>query len=219
MHKERLGQIALVVLLIAIPLAVYFYMEETKLGTRLDIMGPTTENEQGETVYHTIDPFTWVNQMGDTVTDRDFDGKIYVANFFFASCPTVCPDMLTQMMRVQEEFGGAPHFLMISHTVDPRHDSVPVLRSYSQNYDADPRQWHFVTGERKRLYLHARNSYLIDNLEGDGGPTDFIHSQFVVLVAPNDHIRVYYDGTDPGEVDDLIEDIYSLEDEFGYSGE
>lgn len=214
MKQPTFTQIAFVIAMVAIPLLVYYFLEDSKFGTRLEIKGPVTENEQGETVHHTVAPFTWVNQMGDTVTEAAFQDKIYVANFFFASCPTVCPKMLNQMMKVQAEFEDDPDVMMISHTVNPRHDSVPVLRSYSQNYDADPDKWHFVTGKRKDLYLHARNSYLTDNLEGDGGRTDFIHSQYVTLVDPENRIRGFYDGTEPDEVADLIEDIYRLKDEF-----
>ncbi len=216
MKKEYWRQIIVIVAVIAIPYALYSILARSEFGMRLKILGPKTINEKGESVDHTVSPFSFVNQLGDTITENDVKDKIYIANFFFASCPTVCPKMLTQVMRVQDEFRGNPHFLILSHTVDPRHDSVAVLRNYSRVYDADSSMWYFLTGDKKKLYLAARNSYLTDNLEGDGGPTDFIHSQYIVLVDPDRHIRGFYEGTDPDDIDRLIRDIHRLMKDFHY---
>ncbi len=216
MNKEQRNQLLFVLIIIAVPFAIYYMLAQSNFGTRLKVFGPDTVNEKGETVAHTVAPFSFVNQLGDTITQEDVKDKIYIANFFFASCPTICPKMLTQVMRVQEEFKDNDHFLILSHTVDPRHDSVAALRRYSHIYNADSSKWYFLTGERKKLYLAARNSYLTDNLEGDGGPTDFIHSQYILLVDPDRHIRGFYEGTDPDDIDRLIEETHELMKEFGY---
>lgn len=218
MRKGLWQQIIFVVILVGIPLSIYYYLEGINFGTRLKVFGPKEKNEKGEMVDHTIAPFSYIDQLGDTITQEDFNGKVYIANYFFASCPTVCPRMLTQVMRVQKEFKGNPHFRIISHTVDPRHDSSAVLYLYSHNYNADSSMWYFVTGDRKQIYLNARNSYLIDNIEGDGGRTDFIHSQYIVLIDTARHIRGYYNGVEPKEVNKLIKDIhYLLKEYYGSS--
>jgi len=216
MNKVQRNQLLFVFFIIAVPFAIYYILAQSNFGNRLKIYGPDTVNEKGETVVHTVAPFSFVNQLGDTITEEDVKGRIYIANFFFASCPTICPKMLTQVMRVQKEFKDNEHFLILSHTVDPRHDSVPVLRAYSHNYHADSSQWYFLTGEREKLYLAARNSYLTDNLEGDASSGNFIHSQYILLVDPERHIRGFYEGTDPDDIDRLIGDIHALMREFGY---
>jgi protein SCO1/2 len=164
-----------------------------------------------DTIYHTIKPFSFVNQDGKTITDKDFEGKIYVTDYFFTTCQTICPKMSTELQRVQSKFAYTNGLVQIlSHTVDPEHDSVPVLRSYADMVHANTNTWNFVTGDKKELYEMARESYLINALEGDGGPDDFIHSEFFVLVDKEKHIRGFYDGTDIKQVNNLLDDIKVL---------
>jgi protein SCO1/2 len=164
-----------------------------------------------DTIYHSIKPFSFINQDGKTITDKDYEGKIYVADYFFASCQTICPKMATELQRVQDKFAYTKGLVQIlSHTVNPENDSVPVLKAYSNMVHADNSIWNFVTGDKKQLYEMARESYLVNAMEGDGGPDDFIHSEFFILVDKEKHIRGIYDGTNIKAVNELLDDIKVL---------
>ncbi len=164
-----------------------------------------------DTIYHAVAPFSFINQDGKTVTDKDYEGKIYVADYFFTTCKTICPKMATELLRVQEKFEYTKGLVKIlSHTVDPEDDSVPVLKAYANMIHADNGMWDFVTGDKKQLYDMARDSYLVNAMQGDGGKDDFIHSELFVLVDKEKHIRGIYDGTDIKAVNDLLDDIKVL---------
>jgi protein SCO1/2 len=164
-----------------------------------------------DTVYHKVQPFSFLNQDGKIITDKDYEGKIYVADYFFTTCQTICPKMATELLRVQEKFAYTKGLVQIlSHTVNPENDSVQVLKAYSDMIHADNTMWNFVTGDKKQLYDMARYSYLVNAMEGNGGPDDFIHSELFVLVDKEKHIRGIYDGTDIKAVNDLLDDIKVL---------
>ena len=133
-----------------------------------------------------------------------------VADFFFTTCATICPKMTTQMERVQEAYKTDDRIVLLSHSVTPEMDSIPVLADYAALHNADPARWHFLTGDRKQIYSLARRSYFACQDEGDGGPDDFVHTENFVLVDPQRRIRGFYDGTNAGEVDQLISDIGKL---------
>lgn len=173
-----------------------------------------------DTIYHAIPPFKLVNQDGDTVTDKNYEGTIYVADYFFTTCKSICPKMTTELLRVQEKFSYTNGLVQIlSHTVNPEDDSVPVLRAYADMVHADTKMWNFVTGDKKHLYELARNGYLLNAMEGDGGPDDFIHSELFILVDKEKHLRGIYDGTKIEEVNHLIDDIKVLMAEYVIKGE
>jgi len=168
-----------------------------------------------DTIYHAVAPFSFVNQDGKTITDKDYEGKIYVADYFFTTCKTICPKMATELLRVQEKFEYTKGLVKIlSHTVDPEDDSVPVLKDYANRVHADTGMWDFVTGDKKQLYDMARDSYLVNAMQGDGGKDDFIHSELFVLVDKEKHIRGIYDGTDIKAVNNLLDDISVLMAEY-----
>ena len=166
--------------------------------------------EKTDTIYHSVPSFRFVNQLGDTVTDKNYEGKIYVADFFFASCQSICPKMSTQLQRVQEKFESNNDVLLLSHTVNPEEDTVQALAKYAAMVHANNKKWNFVTGDKKQLYDIARNGYFVTALEGDGGPDDFIHSEKFILVDKEKHIRGIYDGTSTVEVDRLMDEINVL---------
>lgn len=170
--------------------------------------GLKSDADPGE--HHTVLDFSLVNQNGDTVTRNDFAGKIVVVDFFFTTCKGICPLMNTQMQRIYDEFKGNDSVLFLSHTVNPENDSVPVMRAHAQQFGADAKQWHFVTGDRKQIYMLARKSYLVTDSEGDGSTEDFVHSEKFVLLDGDGHIRGMCDGTVPGEVDLMMNDIRQL---------
>ena len=164
-----------------------------------------------DTLYHAIPSFQFINQDGDSITDKTYDGKIYVVDYFFSTCKSICPKMASELIRVQKKFSYTNGLVQIlSHTVNPENDSVPVLKAYANMVHADAKMWNFVTGEKKKLYDIARNGYLLNALEGDGGADDFIHSELFILIDKEKHIRGIYDGTQIKEVSNLIDDIKVL---------
>jgi protein SCO1 len=163
-----------------------------------------------DTVYHTIRDFALTDQSGKTITQDNLKDVVYVADFFFVDCQTICPKMSTQMSRIQEKFKNNPEVKLISHSVNPEADSVPVLARYAQEYKAIPDKWHLLTGSKKQIYDLARNDYLVNALQGNAGPDDFIHTELFVLIDKEKKIRGYYDGTSAGAVDTLIDEIKVL---------
>ena len=163
-----------------------------------------------DTVYHTIGDFEFVNQNDDTIRSKDLEGKIKVVDFFFVSCQTICPKMSTQMKRVQDKVKTIDEIVILSHTVNPEDDSVSVLKQYATEYGAIDNKWHFLTGDKKEIYEIARKGYLVNALEGDGGPDDFIHTELFLLIDDKNRIRGMYDGTSKEAVDTLIDEIKVL---------
>lgn len=190
---------------------LYFYKKQSKEPIRkLPYYGPI---ELADKTQHTIPSFTFINQYNEPVTKKDVEGKIYVADFFFVTCRSICPLMAQQMTRVYKEFHHDTDILILSHTVNPEHDSIPVLKQYAEKHGVFDKKWLFLTGHKKHLYELARKGYLLNAEEGDGGPDDFIHTQNFALIDKHGHIRGYYDGTDSIEVSRLIQDVRILKQE------
>ncbi len=170
--------------------------------------------EGGKTVIresnHKVGNFSFINHEGKTITQKDLAGKIYVVDYFFTTCHSICPVMTSQMLRIYDEFKNEDRVRFLSHTVDPEIDSVNILAEYAKAKNVDPNRWYFVTGDKKELYDMARQSYYLDAEEGDGGPDDFIHTPNFALIDENKFIRGYYDGTDSAQVNMLINDIKIL---------
>lgn len=164
--------------------------------------------------YHTIKDFKLYNQNGDTITQDFYDDKIYVADFFFTTCQTICPIMTDHMLRIQEELKNDDDVLLLSHTVIPNADSVPQLKKYALEKGVIDKKWNLVTGEKKEIYDLARKSYLASKSNGDGGPFDLIHTENFVLVDKESRIRGFYDGTDPEAIEELLADIRILKKEY-----
>ena len=184
-----------------------FYPEDVKTGV-------VDGKEITDTIYHTIPPFKFINQNGDTITEKWLNGKIFVADFFFSTCPTMCPKMMTQMSKVNEEGQKIPDFLIISHSVNPEHDSVAVLREYAKLIHADAKNWALVTGKRKEIYDIGIDGYKLAVQEDPRAPGGFLHSEMFVLVDKSKRVRGYYDGTDSVSVKKLINDIKMLAAEY-----
>ena len=171
------------------------------------LVGEAARAEKGE---HHIKPFHLIDQDGDSVFLKDVAGKVVLADFFFTTCGSICPKMSTQMQRVQEAFKDDDRVLLLSHSVTPETDSVPVLKAYAQEYGVDHRRWRLLTGDRKQIYNLARTSYFAALDEGDGGPDDFVHTENFVLVDPQGRLRGFYDGTKADEADRAMEDMRTL---------
>lgn len=170
-------------------------------------------SEVRDTIYHTVGPFLFKNQFGENVTEQTIKNKIYVADFFFATCQSICPKMSTQLVNVQKAFAKDDSVLILSHTVNPMHDTVDVLKGYADSYGAIKNKWHFLTGSKKEIYDMARYSYLVNALEDDGSAEGFLHSELFVLIDAKKRIRGFYDGTDNVAVNKLIGDIKLLKTE------
>ena len=159
---------------------------------------------------HRIGGFNLVNQYGDSLTESDFKDLIYVADFFFTTCPGICKAMAAQMIRVQEANKDESDFKILSHTVQPEIDSPAVLLEYAKLYNADSSIWQFATGDRMEIFNLARKSYFAATLEAGGDEDDMVHTENFILVDKEKRIRGIYDGTSEDEVDKLIEDIELL---------
>lgn len=160
--------------------------------------------------YHTIADFALTNQNGKQITQEDYKNKIYVADFFFTTCPTICPIMTKNMSDIQSQILEDDEVLLLSHSVTPKIDSVPQLKKYALEKGVVDAKWNLVTGDKKHIYELARKSYLAVKDEGDGGDFDMIHTENFILVDKERRIRGTYDGTNPQEIEELLEDLKIL---------
>lgn len=164
--------------------------------------------------YHKVDDFKLVNQNGDTITQKDYKDKIYVADFFFTTCQSICIDMAKSMQTLQKQFKNDDDIKLLSHSVTPEIDDVPQLKKYAKEKEVIDSKWNLVTGDKKQIYKLARKEYLASKTEGDGGPYDLVHTENFVLVDKEKRIRGFYDGTNPEEIQQLIKDIDILRLEY-----
>ncbi len=160
--------------------------------------------------YHTIADFELTNQNGKQVSQKDYKGKIYIADFFFTTCPSICPIMTKNMVAIQDEILTDTDILLLSHSVTPQIDSVPQLKKYALEKGVIDSKWNLVTGDKKQIYELARKSYLAVKTDGDGGPYDMIHTENFILVDKEKRIRGFYDGTNREEIAKLMEDLAIL---------
>lgn len=157
--------------------------------------------------YHTIANFSFTNQNGKTITQKDYEGKIYVADFFFTTCGSICPMMTRNMVDVQKAFLNNPKVMILSHSVMPDVDSVPVLKKYALEKGVVDAKWNLVTGDKKDIYAMARKSYLAVKLGKPSELYDMVHTENFVLVDAKRRVRGFYDGTKKEEIQRLIDDI------------
>ena len=164
--------------------------------------------------YHTIADFRLINQNGDTITQDDYKDKIYVADFFFTTCQTICPIMTNHMFQIQKKILNDDDVMLLSHTVTPEIDSVEQLKRYATEKGVVAKKWNLVTGDKKQIYDLARKSYMAVKTLGNGGPYDMIHTENFMLIDKKRQIRGYYDGTKPEDIDRLLNDIKILKKEY-----
>jgi len=196
---------------------MYLFYNALKPKASLPIYQPTMVDTQlvDSTVQHVkkylqIADFKLLNQNGQTITEEDYKDKIYIADFFFTTCPSICPIMTEHMVEIQKAIIDDPKVLLLSHSVTPEIDSVPVLKQYALKKGVVDSKWNLVTGDKKQIYELARKSYLVAKDDGDGGPFDMIHTENFVLVDSKKRIRGFYDGTDPKDIEKLLEDLKIL---------
>ena len=182
----------------------YFYKVSHEQKVTLPVLGNPG---------HHVEAFSFINQDGKTITNNDVKGKVCVVEYFFTTCRGICPKMNEHMTNIAKAFRGNKSVLILSHTVDPKHDTVQAMKEYSLRFDADPNQWEFLTGDKQQLYNMARYSYLInaeDDTAGVSIDKDFIHDNHYVLVDKDGRIRGFYDGLKMEEVNKLIADVNTL---------
>ena len=185
--------------------------EKTSETAELPIFGERYVDDNQDTVYHSIADFAFINQVGDTIRKEDMVGKIYVADFFFTTCPTICPVMKKEMLRVYEQFKGDPNFRILSHSIDPSHDTQAVLKDYAEKLGVpDAATWNFLTGDQEKIFEIGQTSYLTTTMADDMEPGGFLHSGAFLLVDQQGRIRGVYDGTKTEQVDRLLADIPKL---------
>jgi len=199
--------------LIALTLMVTMLLSCTTPKTApLPIYGERDVNG-ADTLYHKIDSFAFVDQDSSLITNETFNGKIYVADFFFTSCRTICPIMKTQMLRVYDSIQNDAGVLLLSHTIDPEYDTVALLHDYADRLGVKSNKWHFVTGNKDDIYRIAQTSYFATAMEDRAEPDGFIHSGAFLLIDTQRRIRGKYDGTKEEDVNRLLVDIRRLKEE------
>ncbi len=199
---------------------IYFMYGALKPTPKLPIYQPSMVNAElvDSTMqyirkYHTIGDFSLTNQNGEIITQNDYKDKIYIADFFFTTCPTICPIMTENMVKLQEILKEQTDVLLLSHSVTPEIDSVPVLKAYAEKKGVDDAKWNMLTGDKKQIYDLARKSYLVAKDEPYGGDYDMIHTENFVLVDTKKRIRGFYDGTNWDEMEKLLRDLEILQQE------
>lgn len=173
-----------------------------------------------DTIYHKIPNFSFVNQDKDTITNTNLEGKVYVADFFFTTCPSICPIMTNNLVKVQRAFKGNKNFALVSHTVNPDYDKEEILSKYAAKMHANTENWHFLTGTKEAIYNTAFQGYFANAGEDELAPGGFLHSEYFILVDGKGRVRSGYDkqgnakgvyqGTNDEDVLQLINDIKLL---------
>ena len=209
--KKWIGLLAI----LALPGIIYYYV--TKAENHF--MPLATIGVEG----HVIPAFSFINQQNDTITNTDYNGSIYVANFFFTNCPTICPIMTNKMKYVQDKLSVYPNIKFLSHTVDPENDSPIKLLEYARSMQADLSNWNFVTGDKDKIYKIAA-SYFVNVSEDELAPGGFLHSEYLVLIDKEGKVRSgidingnpygAYDGTNDADIKILVKDIRVLMAEY-----
>ncbi len=205
----------IVIVLSAIILTLFYSALKPKKS--LPIYNPSMVNPElvDSTVqyiskYHAIADFSFTNQNGKIITQKDYEGKIYVADFFFTTCGSICPKMTTNLVEIQKAIINNPKVMLLSHTVFPETDSVAVLKEYAIKNGVIDSKWNLVTGDKKQIYTMARKSYLAVKLGKPEELYDMVHTENFVLVDSKRRVRGFYDGTKKEDIERLIEDINFL---------
>ncbi|MBU0942711.1 MAG: SCO family protein [Bacteroidetes bacterium] len=201
-------------------ITLYLFYNALKPTKSLPIYNPSDVNPElvDSTVqyiskYHTIADFSFTNQNGKTITQKDYEGKIYVADFFFTTCTSICPKMTSNLVEVQKAISNNPDVMLLSHTVFPEVDNVAALKAYALEKGVDDKKWNLVTGDKKEIYAMARKSYLAVKMGKPEELYDMVHTENFVLVDAKKRVRGFYDGTKKEDITRLIEDINFLTNE------
>lgn len=191
---------------------ICFVLSGCKNEDKLPVLGIPTIVD-GQEVPHKIRDFSFTNHNNETITNQDYEDKIYVADFFFTTCQTICPTVMSQMIRIYDKYEDNPNVMLLSHTLDPKKDTVAALKAYADNLEIDAPKWNLVTGDKKVIRGFAQDymNIVVEDKEAQGGIN---HSGKIVLIDKERRVRAFAEGTDPNEVDDLLEAIDKLLKEY-----
>ena len=217
--KKSFPTLAFLVLFSIVVIPIFYHL--LKVDSRLKIYNPADVNPRlvHESILHvqknhTIADFKLINQNGDTITNNEYEGKIYIADFFFTRCQNICIAMAYNMSELQEYYKNEDDILFLSHSVTPEIDSISVLKEYANNKGVIDGKWNVTTGRKKHIYELALKSYFAVLDEGNGDENDFIHTEQFILIDKERRIRGFYDGTDKNEMKKLKEDVVLLKEEY-----
>jgi protein SCO1/2 len=213
--NPKVKKISFLIAILLLPSIFYLLLYTGKHNfQRLEFIGPKEAvlNDEGkyDTIYHQIPYFEFVNQDGNKITRDDLLGHVYITDFFFATCPTICPKMTTNMSYIQEKFKDNKNLRFLSITVNPEHDSVSVLKEYAEKVHADTKSWDFVTGNKDSIYDIAFNGFFVSAQRDSIAPGGFLHSGMLILIDKNAHIRGYFDGTTHKEIKEKLIDAIDI---------
>lgn len=213
--NPKIKKISFLIAILLLPSIFYLLLYSGKHNFhRLEFIGPKEAvlNDDGkyDTIYHQIPYFEFINQDGNKITRDDLLGHVYITDFFFATCPTICPKMTTNMSYLQDKFKDNKNLRFLSITVNPEHDSVSVLKEYTKKVHADTKSWDFVTGNKDSIYDIAFNGFFVSTQRDSIAPGGFLHSGMLILVDKNAHIRGYFDGTTHKEIKEKLIDAIDI---------
>lgn len=213
--NPKIKKFIYLIAILLLPSIFYLFLYTGKHNFhRLEFIGPKEAvlNDEGkyDTIYHQIPYFEFVNQDGNKITRDDLLGHVYITDFFFATCPTICPKMTTNMSYLQEKFKDNKNLKFLSITVNPEHDSISVLKKYAEKVHADTKSWDFVTGNKDSIYDIAFNGFFVSTQRDSIAPGGFLHSGMLILIDKNAHIRGYFDGTTHKEIKEKLIDAIDI---------
>jgi len=176
---------------------------------KLPILGNRDILENGDTIFHTIPDFSFVDQDSNIINNQTFENKIYIVDFFFIHCPSICPTVSKQMLRIYERFEGNPQVVLLAHSIDTKNDTIPALKDYATKLNVKSEKWHFVTGDHDQIYELADDYFITARVDSTiaGG---FDHSGRIILIDENRHVRSFCDGTNAESVNKFMVDIETL---------
>jgi protein SCO1/2 len=218
---NRVMMVAGIIFLAVLTAAIFMVMQNSDnsnpsglpiIGNKQLIEKEVDGKKVVDTLDHVVSDFSFLNQEGNPITQKDIEGKIYLVDFFFTHCPTICIKVKKNMKTVYEAYKDNPDFLMLSHSIDPKHDTVARLAFYADKLNVSTKTWHLLTGDKEKIYEMARYQYLITAMEDEDAPGGFDHSGAVALIDKNRKIRGFYDGLDSERMEDLKRDIQLLMD-------
>lgn len=211
MKGLRLLQGMVLVCILLIPVLVFVFLRgfgtnayDLPIFFQNGVDNPFQECPITDTTQHYIPEFTFTNQEGLSIGQAQMEGKITIVDFFFTSCPSICPVMSKEMERVNDMFRDEPDVQIMSISIDPEYDTPEILKTYAEEHNAIPGKWHFLSGPKAETYQLARCGFVIPTIDGNGVPDDFIHTDKFILVDEMGRIRGYYSGTNREEVDLLM---------------
>lgn len=212
MRQNPFKKALILIAILLLPSLLYLFLHTGVNNFKpLPILGPKElDKVSQDTIYHQIPEFSFVNQNNQTVNSSEYEGHIYVADFFFANCPTICPKMATHMLELQKHFYDRSDFGLISFTVNPEADTVEALKAYADKVHAIDSVWNFLTGEKEDLYELAFEGYFANAMRDEVAPGGFLHSSNLFLIDKQSRIRGVFDGTSTVELNDLMDAIEIL---------